>query len=176
MEWLHVDMTGLLGKCHPIMDNITTAREVMKLRPALKMLAGDYYTGAVKPKQRSVSSECKLCQNPVEDLTHVLCHCPSFSESRQRILGELAHLLSETSDGKSGKILGRETVDNLFSEKKMLTQFILDCTSYNLPNVYRYNTGDPKVSKLFSLTRDLCFTIHTTRINLLRKLKNQTSK
>ena len=134
------------------------------------------WAGAVKAKQCSVSSQCKLCQDPVEDLTHILCHCPSFSESRQRILSELSHLLSETSYEKSSKILAGETVDILFSEERSLTQFILDCTSYNFPNIYRYSTGDPKVSKIFALSRDLCFTIHTTRINLLRKLKNQTSK
>ena len=38
-EWIHVGMTGLLAKCHPVMDmdSITTAREVMKL-PAMIML------------------------------------------------------------------------------------------------------------------------------------------
>ena len=165
-----------MTQCHPVMDNITTARDVMKLRPALKMLAGDYYTGAVKAKQCSVSSQCKLCQDPVEDLIHILCHCPSFAESRQRILNELAHLLTEASDEKSSKILCSETVASLFSEKRTFTQFILDCTSYNLPNSYRYTINDPKVTKIFALTRDLCFTIHTTRINLLRKLNNPTSK
>ena len=82
MEWLNVSMTGLSGKCHPIMADVATAREVQKLRPALKMLAGDYLTYEVKSRQVSGSSHCRLCQDPVESLTHVLTECPSTSEPR----------------------------------------------------------------------------------------------
>ena len=144
----------------------TKSRDRGFLEDRLRQRHSHSWAGAVKAKQCSVSSQCKLCQDPVEDLTHILCHCPSFSESRQRILSELAHLLSETSYEQSSKILAGETVDILFSEERSFTQFILD--------IYRYSTGDPKVSKIFALCRDLCFTIHTTRIKLLRKLKNQT--
>ena len=139
------------------------------------MLAGDYFTFFAKSKQVPGSSHCRLCQDPVEDLVHVLCHCPAFSDSRQRILDELSALLSHPGDNKSSKVLDREMVNNLFSVKRTLTQFILDCCSYNLPNSFRYNSNDPKVTKIFSLTRDLCYTIHTTRINRLRDLKNPTN-
>ena len=97
MEWLNVSMIGLMGKCHPIMDNIYMAREVEKLRPAIKMLAGDYYT--------------------------------------------------------------------------FTTKFVLDCTSYNLPSTYRYSTNDPKTTEIFSLSRDLCYTLHSKRMRLLHNLK-----
>ena len=172
----YIETPGRAVKCHPIMRNVTTAREVQKLRVSIKMLSGDYLTFAVKSRQNSGSSDCRLCQDPVEDLVHVLCRCPSSSDSRKRILNEISSLLSEASDDNSCKILDSETVKNLFSDEKTLTQFILDCTSYNLPNTFRYNVNDPKVTKIFSLARDLCFTVHTTRIRLLRELKNTTAK
>ena len=140
------------------------------------MLAGDYFSFFAKSKQVPGSSHCRLCQDPVEDLVHILCHCPAYTDSRQRILEELSTLLCVDNNDKSSKILDRETVQHLLSAKRTLTQFILDCCSFNLPTSLRYNDNDPKVRKIFSLARDLCYTIHTTRINRLREIKNPATK
>ena len=179
MEWLNVSMTGLTGKCHPIMDNIYTAREVEKLRPAIKMLAGDYYTFAAKNKQvPGCSSHCRICGDPVEDLVHVLCDCPALADPRQRILDQLTQALGEqTPDDISSKILDPVSRDNLLSDKRLLTQFVLDndCTSYNLPSTYRYSTNDPKTIEIFRLSRDLCYTLHSKRMRLLHNLKKNTN-
>ena len=52
-----------------------------------------------------------------------------------------------------------------------LTQFILDPTSFNLQN--RVHISDPIVQKLFKLSRDLCFSIHNTRMKSLQTLIKQ---
>ena len=42
MQYLHVEMTGLRGKHHPAITNITSPKEVQKMRPHMKMLCGNY--------------------------------------------------------------------------------------------------------------------------------------
>ena len=176
MEWLNVSMVGLMGKCHPIMDNITTAREVLKMRPALKMLCGDYFTFETKSKQvPGTSSHCRTCKHPVENLVHILCDCESYSEPRKRILDQLALLLAEQTQGDNfSKDLDSDSLKNLLSDSRLLCQLVLDCTSLNLPNIYRFSTSDPKTPEIFRLSRDLCFTVHTTRMKMLREMKKQS--
>ena len=119
------------------------------------------------------SSHCRLCQDPVESLTHVLTQCQSTSEPRARIISELGNLLEETDiDNLPSKVIHSGNFANLLSTPRTLTQFLLDCTSFNLPDEYRYNINDVKVNKIFKLTRDLCFSIHTLRIKSLKELVN----
>ena len=49
-----------------------------------------------------------------------------------------------------------------------MTQFILDCTSLNLPNSMRFNINDPNTVKIFNITRDLCFAAHSSRVRGLK--------
>ena len=44
------------------------------------------------------------------------------------------------------------------TSEKILTQFILDPTSFN--HTDRIHTSDPIVTNLFKLSRDMCWTIH----------------
>ena len=44
MKWFNVSLLGLRGKCHPLLNDVTTAHEVKKLRCQLKMLCGDLFT------------------------------------------------------------------------------------------------------------------------------------
>ena len=109
----------------------------------------------------------------MESLTHVLTQCQSTSEPRARIISELGNLLEETDiDNLPSKVIHSGNFANLLSTPRTLTQFLLDCTSFNLPDEYRYNINDVKVNKIFKLTRDLCFSIHTLRIKSLKELAN----
>ena len=88
-----------------------------------------------------------------------------------RVLTELGHLLEEkTGDNCMSKVIQSEKVKKLFEDHRMLTQFILDCTSFNLPDDYRLNVNDKKVNQIFKLTRDLCYSIHSSRIKSLKDL------
>ena len=55
------------------------------------------------------------------------------------------------------------------SDPKLMTQFILDPTSFNLTD--RIHISDPVVQDLFKLSRDICYGIHSERIRQLQKLK-----
>ena len=60
MEWLHVGMTGLSGKCHPMMDGVDTAREVLKLM---------VYSVPEKTRPRCVTGESERLVNRDGDKT-----------------------------------------------------------------------------------------------------------
>ena len=55
---------------------------------------------------------------------------------------------------------------------EILTQFILDLTSMNLPNEFRISTLHPHLSELFSFSRDWCHSIVSQRSRLLKNLQH----
>ena len=65
-----------------------------------------------------------------------------------------------------------ETSEPIFSNNQNLAQFILDCTSANLP--IRINYCDKTASKFFELSRGLCYSIHKTRLYMLKGLADQS--
>ena len=167
MEWFNVNMLGLDGKVHPIFRDISTAEQVKKLYPVLKMLSGDYLTSDLKHRQGGGGSpSCRLCSFPVENLQHVLS-CPATAEPRMRIQTELKDLLCASTSNHAKTLSDNQFLD-LMSNTKLFTQFCVDCTSFNLPEVYRINFNDDKVTKIFSVTRDLCYSVHTARLRLLK--------
>ena len=50
-------------------------------------------------------------------------------------------------------------------------QFLLDCTSLNLPNDLRISNSAPDVTKIFVVARQYCFAVHSERIANLTSLK-----
>ena len=166
MQYLHVEMTGLRGKHHPAITNITSPKEVQKMRPHMKMLCGNLLTYQTKFNQSGVGSpHCRLCGSKFENLSHIIGSCQEFKEIRTKLLKEFeSELLSCVSNVK---------IQDFTKDEDLITQFILDPTSMNLP--YRVHLNDPIVLKLFSLSRDMCFSINKRRSNLLQKLKNEKS-
>ena len=67
-----------------------------------------------------------------------------------------------------------ENMGNMKTSEKILTQFILDPTSFNLTD--RIHTSDPIVTNLFKLSRDMCWTIHKERIKILQELSKKQTK
>ena len=177
MEWLNVSMSGLQGKSHPIFRDITTADQVKKLYPVLKMLTGDLYTYDLKYKQGGgTSPHCRLCGHPVENLQHVFS-CPSTSEPRLRVQSELKSILCNSGNDKQinamyhTKILTTAQFDDLISDPRTFTQFCVDCTSFNLPDDIRVNVSDVRLSQIFRTTRDMCYSIHMERLRKLKELQ-----
>ena len=113
------------------------------------------------------SPHCRLCTESsqpaqhIENLTHILTQCNTYSEVRNRILFQMEIICVRAQSNIEFK--------NIMSDKQQLSQFILDCTSLNLPN--RINEKDPICPMIFSLSRDLCHSIMKTRTNLISKLK-----
>ena len=166
MRFLNVNIKGLNGLVHPALYNVKTTSSVRKMRPHIKMLCGDYYTYQLKAKYQGGSPNCKLCKispeqnDNIENIEHILTQCSAYSDIRQRIFLKMKHLCDQIP-----------TVDfeELLSNPRNLTQFLLDCTSLNLSN--RINCLDENCSKMFDLSRDLCFSINKLRLKKLKDLQ-----
>ena len=131
------------------------------------MLSQDLYTFEQKSRYQGGYPHCRLCfesSQPVqycENLTHILTQCSKYCDVRNRILFQMEILcLRAQSDIK---------FKNIISDKQLLSQFILDCKSLNLPN--RISEKDEICPLIFTLSRDLCHSIIKTRTNFLRNMK-----
>ena len=168
MNYLNIAIKGLNGRPHPALLNVKTTHDVQKMRPHIKMLSGDYYTYKMKADYQGGSPHCRLCQESSpnneneEDIKHILTDCSAYSEVRERIFKEIEEICEKSSGGIK--------FNNMVKDKNQLTQFILDCSSINLPT--RFSNDDILCSKMFELSRDLCFSINKTRLEILKTMKN----
>ena len=108
------------------------------------------------------SDTCTVDIKPVEDIPHILSSCMAYSDIRERILLEYAQL----------SVKSEFDFNCILSDSNRLTQFILDPTSLNLPR--RISYSDKNSSDFFKISRDLCYSVHTRRMNIL-KSKNVKS-
>ena len=69
--------------------------------------------------------------------------------------------------------ISKPNFSDIFCDKNMLVQFILDPTSLNLQS--RVSVSDPNVGLFFQLAKDYCFSIHNRRMSILKQ-KNDTIK
>ena len=162
MQYLNVNLSGLRGKNHPCLSNIITTQEVRKLRPHLKLLSGDYLTYKTQyDRTQKGSPWCKICEmQENETILHILAICPHYEAVRNRIINEFANTCQLAKTNLN--------FDSVVESPNILTQFILDPTSFNLTN--RVHMNDPIVQHLFKLSRDLCFSIHSARMKKLKEL------
>ena len=160
MRYLNVSLSGLAGTPHVALLNINTTQDARKLRYHLKFLTGDYLTAERLAIDQALSPNCKLCDAPVESIDHVLTGCLATAETRRRILPELYNTVSQVQP--SCAILSLQT--------EHLTQFILDCSSMNLPNNFRVPTHNPRISEIFKVSRDWCYAIGRERQRLLKRI------
>ena len=164
MGYLNVELTGLSGRPHPILQNIFTTQDAMKLRLHTKFLTCDYMTNESLSKTRpNRSSACDLCSTPVDSVEHILVSCRATSEVRQRLYPELLNVVSEVQPLCAILQIQPPTPPSV------LVQFILDCTSINLPESFRIPTHNPGISKVCKVSRDWCFAISSERSRLLRQ-------
>ena len=170
MAWFNINLIGLAGKPHPILKNITTTHDVKKLRIVIKMICGDYYTYELRGNQNGTSVHCRICLAPSESIIHVVALCPGTSEPRQRITSELETCLVPTSNDSSifTKSLTKDEFLHLTSNDKMWTQFLIDCSSYNLPDWARIDFNDKNLNEIFKLCRDMLYSIHSMRLAKLK--------
>ena len=168
MAWLNVSVAGLSGRHHPVLNGAVTARDVTKLRPMVRMLSGDYFCYAVKSDQAGGGDHCRLCLHlcPAaprrrEDLLHILTECEGSQETRDRVMHHLELLLDGMNKNPSH-------FHEIVRDKPVLCQFILDCSSLNLPNHLRININDARITEVVKTNRDICYAVHSERI---RKMK-----
>ena len=162
MEYLDVQVSGLSGLPHPALHYILTTQDVKKLRSHIKFLCGDILTGERLFMDQGANPQCRLCSATVETTDHILVQCRSTHDVRERLLPELLNTVAVVAP--SCKLLDNPT-------STYLTQFLLDCTSLNLPNSYRLSPQNSEISKVFKIARDWCHSISNERTRQLRALK-----
>ena len=168
MSYLNVGTKGLNGRLHPALQGVHKPQDVSKMRAHIKMLCQDLYTFKMKAEYQGGSPNCRLCYDSTknrgytEDIKHILTVCSTYSEVRCKILSNMKTICENSESG----IIW----DDLQENKSLLTQFILDCCSLNLPR--RFNINDQECQKIFTLSRDLCYHIKKTRIEKLKQLSD----
>ena len=175
MTYLNVQLSGLTGQHHPALYGILTTRDVERLRPHIKMLAGDYltYSRMVLDRKGEGDPSCRMCSNshspqPVasETLEHILTECIGTAEVRERLFPELLNTLLSVEPDHPFLSLPPK----LHTLDITLTQFILDCTSFNLPETIRVNQSNSRLPDIFRFSRDFCYAIHGRRMSILKTL------
>ena len=137
-----------------------TTHDVVIVRPHVKMLAGDYLLYANLAHDRGLDSHCRMCQllssqpAPSEDMMHLITRCRATAETRNRIMPNLFNTISIYYP--NNRLLWS-------TSHALLTQFILDCSSLNLPVEVRVPPIHPG---FLSITREcsiLIYGIHKDR-------------
>ena len=157
MKYLNVQLHGLCGRSHPALQYILTTQDSKKLRVHLKLLTCDYI--------RYDSQACSLCNDSNDDIPditeHILVTCQATSSVRQRLFPELMNTVSRVQPTSSILLYN--------VSPSILTQFILDCTSINLPDSVRIPMHNPDITDIYRIARDWCFAAHSERVRLLKQ-------
>ena len=142
LSYLNVEILGLSGMPHPAIRFISETRSAMKMRAHLKLLTGDFLS-----YERLASDR----------------ECSATAETRQRLLPELLNLVASIQPNSS--LLNHRT------PHRIITQFILDPTSMNLPNAYSISVYlNPRLKDVIFLSRDWCYATTSLRRKLLKDL------
>ena len=122
----------------------------------------DYYIDPIaeatfRPAQLDPS--CKLCSASEETIVHILAVCPALAVVRQRLYPDLMNVVAKVQP--TCEILA-------MSPPETLTQFILDCTSINLPESFRIPAHNPLLQEIFTISRDWCYGLSNARSRHLK--------
>ena len=110
------------------------------------MLLGVYQTNLLMMKMKKIKSDiCEVCSGEQEDLAHLMLHCPTLQEVRERYLPLY--------------LLDNPYLCEVIQDEHLLLTAILDTESSLLPlSVVR---GWSSSNKIYKISRD--FTFHTHR-------------
>ena len=162
MQYLNVQITGLSGAPHPALRNIFTSQDVKKLRHHLKFLTGDYLCNfRLALDQPNRNPACELCDAPEDTIEHILVVCRATHAVRERLLPDLLNIVSEVQPMCG--ILSNHAV------APILTQFVIDCSSLNLPDNFRVPAHNPLITEIYRCSRDWAFAINSERTRLLKE-------
>ena len=148
-------------------ENITTTITAYHERRLRELASGNSKMKWFSVSLLGLRGKC----HPVEDLPHVVSSCPKLEEPRQSVTNGLEQLLVRSSTQDTVSISGEE-FERLVADDELFTQFVVDPTSFNLPDPYRINVNDANLIQICKLTRNLCFSINQLRIRKLRDINN----
>ena len=158
MKFLNVQLYGLSGIAHPALQHIQTTRDCKKLRSHLKFLTCDLIPHTPTSPACLLCNDCSTDTNTTE---HILVSCKAMRDVRDRIFPELINTVFQVQP-MSGILTYNIPAP-------IMTQFILDCASFNLPDNIRIPTHNPRISEIYRVARDWCFAINNERCRLLRQ-------
>ena len=173
MSFLNIQLIGLTGRHHPALFGIETTRDVQRLKPHIKMLSGDYLTySRIALDNKGVGDpSCRICRTsqsvplvPPDTVQHILTECRGTAEVRERLFPELLNLLLSVEPNHAFLSSLNEFCGN------NLAQFLLDCTSFNLPEHIRISHDNPRLADIYRFSRDFCYAIHSCRMTKLKLL------
>ena len=142
MTYLNVQLHGLSGRPHPVIQNIERTQDAKKLRLHLKFLSGDYLTNErLARDQPGRSPACLLCGAAIDNIEHVLVSCRATKDIRDRLLPDLLNTVAIVQP--ACQIL------DLPPAPHILAQFVVDCSSFNLPDRIRIPTQNPGILIFF---------------------------
>ena len=131
------------------------------------MVSGDYQCYATLAHDRGTDPSCRLCNrpssspSPTEDLVHLLTRCKGTADTRHRIMPELLNMLATYYP--ENRLLTQPAHDTL-------TQFLLDCSSLNLPSDIRLSPRQPDFKIVAKQCRNMIYAIHKERLRQLGAL------
>ena len=161
MTYLNIQLHSLSSRPHSVLQNICTTQDAKKLRLHLKFLTCDILTNERRAQdQPGVSPACDLCDDPIDSIEHALVSCKATADIKERLFPELMNAVAKVQP--MSKILRYQP------PPPVLTQFVLDCTSFNLPDDIRIPVHNPGVSTVHSVCRDWCYAVGSERSRLLR--------
>ena len=160
LKYFNVQLLGLSGRPHPALLGINDTRQALKFRAHVKLLSGDFPSFEKLSSQQNCGPHCRLCPSPIESTQHILTECRATADIKRRLLPDLLNLVSQVSPANG---LLDPNISN-----HVLTQFLLDPTSSNLSNRFRIPVKNHRLFELFSLSRDWCFAIFSSRTKQLK--------
>ena len=116
---------------------------------------------------RGMDPQCRMCQAqyhhpaPAENLVHLLTRCRATADTRERIMPVLINTVAQYFP--NNRILSSPTHSSL-------TQFILDCSSLNLPTSIRIHPGHQGFTSITKECSNLIFALHRDRTRQLKAL------
>ena len=154
-----------LTKPHPIFTSAgSSPYEVEKSKVQARMLSGQYRTKRLRRHwSQNQEGYCLLptCWNTIEDLEHILTHCPAHREARTRVLAMWADYLATRPH------LATVVTHYTSTPSSHLIQFLLDSSVLPLVIILGQEHSEAAIHSLFYLTQTYCYSIHRSQLKHL---------
>ena len=169
LKFFHAEYMSL-KKPHPIW--LTAGSSPAKVRKATiqaRMLSGRYRTEALcrhwcTTNRKGVCLMSPECSETLEDMEHILQHCPALNDTRRYLLNYTEAYVSKLPLPVADLISSHCSPSSSF-----YCQFLLDCSS--LPSVIALlqEHGSSFLYDLFEVSRTWVFAIHRDRLRCLNR-------
>ncbi|MCG8033679.1 MAG: endonuclease/exonuclease/phosphatase family protein [Candidatus Thiodiazotropha taylori] len=149
-----------IGQTHHVWDSIESTRlEVRRGVIKCRIVTGTYIVQTLRSKfnQYQIDSTCPLCRAEDEDIEHMLLRCSALHSTRKEPFKKLKDYIVGITDINFWR--------SFFSNKENLIKLIIDCSQ--LTELQTVTNMD--ILTVERLSRNLCFALHTKRLNKLNE-------